>query len=307
MRLLFYLSGEHPALAEAEVRALCETYGKTFITLHRDQQIALYEGEFFPELSRLSMTHKILNLDFTLQNKPFRVRVKRLRSDIDTLSMEKDIADNLQKEYGPLPVDLEHPQQEVYCIAHRNTLFTGLILLDFPYSYERRKPQYRPYFHPSSLHPRIARALVNLSRARIEVLDPFCGTGGILVEAGLMGLTVKGLDISPDMVGGSTKNLDHFSISSYELYQGDIADLPAYFPSVEAVATDMPYGKASRAVPSRDDLYATAFETIRDVTSKACIVCPEPYNFENTGFTIRESFIMRVHKSLNRHIYVLTG
>jgi tRNA G10 N-methylase Trm11 len=69
----------------------------------------------------------------------------------------------------------------------------------------------------------------------------------------------------------------------------------------------MPYGKASRAIPTRDDLYATAFKTIGDVTSKACIVCPEPYDFENSGFTIRESFIMRVHRSLNRHIYVLTG
>ncbi len=306
MRLLFYLSGEHPPLAEAEVRALFDIYGKKYTVLHRDGQVALYDADFFPELSRLSMTHKILNLDFSLQETSFRVRVKRIQSAVDTLSMEKTIADALQKEYGPLPVDLEHPEQEVYCIVHKGEPFTGLTLMDFPYAYEKRKPQYRPYFHPSSLHPRIARTLVNLSRARTQVLDPFCGTGGILVEAGLMGLQVKGLDISPEMICGSRKNLDHFHISSYELHQGDIADLPAYFPWVEAVATDMPYGKASRAIPSRDDLYDTAFQIIHEIAPHACIVCPQPYDFQSAGFSVRESFVMRVHKSLNRHIYVLT-
>lgn len=306
MRLLFFLSGEHSALAEAEVRALFEIYGMNWTPLHRDHQIVIYDGEVFPELSRLSMTHKILNLDFSLKYKSFRVRVKRIQSHIDTLKMEKKIADSLQKEYGPLPVDLETPEQEVYCIVQKGTPFTGLTLMDFPYSYEKRKPQYRPYFHPSSLHPRLARTLVNLSRARTEILDPFCGTGGILVEAGLMGLRVKGLDISPDMIRGSRENLDHFNISPYELHQGDILDLPAHFPSVEAVATDMPYGKASRAVPSRGDLYATAFEVIHDITSNACIVCPEPHDFERIGFRVMESFIMRVHKSLNRHIYILS-
>lgn len=306
MRLLFFLSGEHPALAEAEVRALFETYKKKARTLHRNHQVAIYDGEFFPELSRLSMTHKILNLDFSLEDRSFRVRVKRIQTHVDTLKMEKKIADSLQQEYGPLPVDLETPEQEVYCIIQKGISFTGLTLMDFPYLYERRKPQYRPFFHPSSLHPRVARTLVNLSRARTEVLDPFCGTGGILVEAGLMGLRVKGLDISPDMISGSRENLDYFNISTYELHQGDILDLPAYFPSVEAVATDMPYGKASRAIPSRGDLYAIAFQIIHDIASTACIVCPEPHDFESEGFRVMESYVMRVHKSLNRHIYILS-
>ncbi|MBU7030320.1 MAG: methyltransferase domain-containing protein [Theionarchaea archaeon] len=305
MRLLFYLSGEHPYLAEAEVRALFETYNHPWKRLFFEHQVAIYGVDFFPELSRLAMTHKILNLDFSLEEKSFRVRVKRILSDVDTSQLEKEIADSIQKEYGRLPVDLENPEQEVYCIVQKENQFVGRTMIEFPYVYEKRKPQYRPFFHPSSLHPRTARALVNLGRCRHEVLDPFCGTGGILIEAGLMGLKVKGLDISEKMVEGTQKNLTHFHIADYEIYKGDAAEIEAYFPEVESVVTDIPYGKASRVFPSKH-AYSSAFQSIRDITKNACIVCPELYDFEEVGFTVKEQFTLRVHKSLNRYIHVLS-
>lgn len=305
MQLLFYLSGEHPQLAEAEVRALFETYKRKWKPLFFEHQVAVYDVNFFPELSRLSMTHKILDLDFSLEEKRFRVRVKRVLSDVDSVHLEKKIADDLQKEYGRLPVDLENPEQEVYCIVQKGEKFVGRTVMDFPYSYEKRKPQYRPFFHPSSLHPRIARALVNLGRCRREVLDPFCGTGGILIEAGLMGLTVEGLDISEKMVEGTKQNLEHFCITDFEIYQGDAAEIDTYFSKVESVVTDMPYGKASRVFPSKH-VYFEAFQSVREVTERACIVCPEPYDFQKVSFTVKEKFALRVHKSLTRYIYVLS-
>ncbi len=306
MRFLFYLSGEHPLLAEAEVRALFETYEMKWKRLFFEHQIAIYEVDFFSGLSRLSMTHKILNLDFSMEEKTFAVRVKRILSEIDVSALEKEIADDIQQKYGKLPVNLKNPEQEVYCIVLKGEKFVGQTVMDFPYTYEKRKPHFRPYFHPSSLDPRIARALVNLGRARYEVLDPFCGTGGILIEAGLMGLTVKGLDISEEMVEGTKRNLDHFSITAHEVYRGDAGEIKTYFPHVESVVTDMPYGKASRAFPSRKHLYFKAFQSIRDVAEKACIVCPQPYDLEKVGFTVKEKFIIRVHKSLDRHVYVVS-
>ena len=51
---------------------------------------------------------------------------------------------------------------------------------------------------PTSLHPQLARCCVNLTGIKKDetLLDPFCGTGGILIEAGLMGLNCIGGDIS---------------------------------------------------------------------------------------------------------------
>ena len=304
MRLLFYLSGEHPLLAEAEVRALFKTYNIQWDRIYFEHQLVIYDTEFFPALSRLAMTHKILNLDFSLQKKSFRVRVKKLLSQVDTAHLEKKIADTLQKKYGKAPVDLKNPEQDIYCIVQKGASFIGQVVLDFPYTYEERKPHYRPYFHPSSLHPRTARTLVNLGQCRSEVLDHFCGTGGILIEAGLMGLQCKGLDISEKMVAGAKQNLDHFHITNYCIHTGDAAVINKYFPRVESVVTDMPYGKASRLSTARETLYKNAFQSIRDITTNACIVLPQPYPFKD--FTVRETFVLRVHKSLTRYIYVLS-
>ena len=47
----------------------------------------------------------------------------------------------------------------------------------------------RPFFRPVSLEPRLARAAVNIAAGVNEgyVVDPMCGTGGILIESALSG------------------------------------------------------------------------------------------------------------------------
>ena len=60
--------------------------------------------------------------------------------------------------------------------------------------------------------PRMARTLVNIAgynRGDI-MLDPFCGTGGILIEAHLLGARVIGSDFDPLMVLGSRQNTARF-------------------------------------------------------------------------------------------------
>ena len=70
--------------------------------------------------------------------------------------------------------------------------------------FEERKVQHRPFFSPISLHPKLARVLVNISAIKRDetLLDPFCGTGGILIEAGLIGAKVIGSDIEEKMIEG---------------------------------------------------------------------------------------------------------
>jgi tRNA (guanine10-N2)-dimethyltransferase len=82
--------------------------------------------------------------------------------------------------------------------------------------FDRRKVAERPFFSPISLHPRYARALINLTGARRgdKVLDPFCGTGGIVLEAALLGMKAIGSDIDPEMVDGCRRNLEHFGVEA---------------------------------------------------------------------------------------------
>jgi tRNA (guanine10-N2)-dimethyltransferase len=72
---------------------------------------------------------------------------------------------------------------------------------------ERTAPK-RPYFKPISLDPRLARAMANIACPEEgKILDPFCGTGGILLEAAAIGSQVFGSDADSRMVEGSRDNL----------------------------------------------------------------------------------------------------
>ena len=64
------------------------------------------------------------------------------------------------------------------------------------------------------LPPKLAQTMINLARGACQLtrptnlLDPFCGTGVILQEAGLMGLTTYGSDNNPRMIEYTQTNLD---------------------------------------------------------------------------------------------------
>ncbi len=52
--------------------------------------------------------------------------------------------------------------------------------------------------YPARMHPALARALIaGLSQPGGRVLDPFCGSGTVLIEAMRLGRTAVGVDLSP--------------------------------------------------------------------------------------------------------------
>jgi len=52
--------------------------------------------------------------------------------------------------------------------------------------------------YPARLHPRTARGLIEgFSKPGARVLDPFCGSGTVLVEARLLGRAALGVDVNP--------------------------------------------------------------------------------------------------------------
>jgi putative RNA methylase family UPF0020 len=112
----------------------------------------------------------------------------------------------------------------------------------------RRMPRL-PYQRPVSLPPRLGRVAANLAavRAGDPVVDPFVGTGALLLEAALIGARISGVDRSPEMVRGALRNLALFEIEPDRLAVGDAGG--AFAPSDPlgwaAVLTDPPYGRAS--------------------------------------------------------------
>ena len=178
--------------------------------------------------------------------------------------------------------------------------------------FENRKAQHRPFFSPISLHPKLARVMVNLSAIKKgeTLLDPFCGTGGILIEAGLIGAKVIGSDIEKKKTDGCKKNLDFYDIKEYELFCSDIGDIDKHAAEVDSVVTDFPYGKATTT--KGEDicrLYERAFENISCVlkengraviglSNKDMLSLGEKY------FSLVEKHGFRAHRSLTRYFAV---
>lgn len=176
----------------------------------------------------------------------------------------------------------------------------------------RRVPTEKPFFQPGSMDPLLARALVNVAGAGpgAVVLDPMCGTGGVLVEAGLVGARTVGVDAQAKMAHGARENLQHYldDAPAFDVGCGDATRLPVADDAVDTVVFDAPYGRQSHvASRSTDDLLQTALAEAYRVAPRAVVVGDQPWRREarDAGWRVDATFERRVHRSLVRHVHVL--
>jgi tRNA (guanine10-N2)-dimethyltransferase len=316
MKLIAELSGEHPGLPFAEL----ELIGRV---LERRPQVAVVDCRFPGEIDRLSLTHAVLeylgeceadsgsfsallrDLAMTADG-TFAARVKKIEGS--TLAAP---VPELERQMGSLirgKVRLTNPDSEYRAVCSGDRCFLGRLVrrLDRG-SYELRRPGSRAFFHPGVMMPRMARALVNISLVRRGevLLDPFCGTGGMVLEAELVGARGIGSDIDPFMVSGSRSN-----VPEGFFFRADATALPLRNSSIHAVATDLPYGQSvSIAAGSLDILYTEALEEIRRVLmpGRRAVVVTHRDISRHAGdvMEIVASYSQRVHRSLTRRMLVL--
>nr|WP_241175258.1 methyltransferase domain-containing protein [Natronolimnobius sp. AArcel1] len=184
-----------------------------------------------------------------------------------------------------------------------------------------RAPTDKPFFQPGSMDPLLARAVANVAGARSDatILDPMCGTGGVLVEAGLVGADVIGTDAQAKMAAGARTNLEHFldapepsptgvERGSWHVGRGDATRLPLADDAVDGVVFDAPYGRQSKIETHRlEDLVAGALAEARRVASRAVVVADRSWQDEakEAGWELEATFERRVHRSLTRYVLVL--
>ncbi|WP_157231379.1 THUMP domain-containing protein [Halostagnicola larsenii] len=184
-----------------------------------------------------------------------------------------------------------------------------------------RAPTDKPFFQPGSMDPLLARAVANVAGAREgrQILDPMCGTGGVLVEAGLVGADVVGTDAQEKMARGACTNLEHFlddptesptgtPRGSWHVGRGDATRLPLADDSVDGVVFDAPYGRQSKIETHRlEDLVSGALAEARRVAPRAVVVADRSWLSEAraAGWELEAAFERRVHRSLTRYVLVL--
>ncbi|HEY9204878.1 MAG TPA: TRM11 family methyltransferase [Candidatus Methanoperedens sp.] len=334
MLLAFELSGEHNTIPASEAIACLESLKADFkvhLVLDGCLIIDLKDDEdriAVALLKRLAMTHHIIkvlgiggpeeddiieivknaNLDFE-GTYSIRVRCVKDYSRINTELMEKRLGGVFYRK--SFHADLENPGMRFRMLLTEDKSIFGIILGSIDRSrFELRKPHYKPFFYPGVLMPRIALALVNISKPEKFLLDPFCGTGGILVEAGLIGFKVIGGDVQRKLLLGAKMNLDHYN-SNYSLMYQDACGMALRDESVDAVVTDPPYGRsAAIRAESLENLLSGSLKEIYRVLRKdkrAVFISEREIErvAQEAGFKVIEVHLHRVHRSLTRRICIL--
>lgn len=243
-------------------------------------------------------------------------RVQREHEQVDVEELQRKIGSQIwQAMEGKVHVDLEVPDTLFLGLITTTQFFLGVYLAARNRrEFSQRRSPCRPFFSPNTIHPKIARTMVNLSRAKSgdRFLDPFCGTGGILLEAAAIGCIPIGVDNDRRILWSCRRNLDHFETPFFGL-RADARILPFRSQSIDAIATDPPYGRSSS---TRDlditTLLKASLTELADVLTKGkhiCFAVPLDHFNENIidskEYSLVEEHSVYVHRSLTRHIVVL--
>jgi len=241
------------------------------------------------------------------------VRARNVRStaDVSTAAAERELG-NVLVDRG-FAVDLDDPDHELRALFSDDVCLLGWQVTERAAAFGSRAPTDRPFFQPGSMAPVDARAYVNLAAGPAlpdaTVLDPMCGTGGLLLEAGLIGARAVGSDAQWKMARGTTENLAHvLPDTRWDVVRGDATALPFADDVADAVVFDAPYGRQSKiAGHELERLAGGALGEAARLAPACVLVADRSYEEQarDAGWVVDARFERPVHGSLTRHVHVL--
>jgi len=274
-------------------------------------------------INRLSMTKRISNIIFT----SIKEDIQSILNDLENINIgdksfairqigqngldsEKIAISIGEKISNKNKIELNNP--EITVLFHqKNKFIISLCNSDWDTGYKkclRHHISHRPYFSPISIHPRIARAMVNLSNCNEKepLIDPFCGTGGILIEAADMGIEITGIDLKEKMVEYTKGNLKHYGFEG-KLITSDLEEV--INQDFSSIVCDPPYGIASTTGGENiEKLMKRSLDIFQRKLGKGqrlVIAVSNPDIIKHPNLKLLHKFEWYIHKSLTRNIIVL--
>ncbi len=330
----FFLSGEHRTLPYSELIALSEAEHK-YLKIHAKlDQVVIGECEegFFEVLRRRAALVRYAGVMLGVVETSEGVEgLRRLLKECDELrklpfshvafkrvkryGYNVRYADVINAIRGTLQGAIRSPDAPLIDII----LSEGVIIIGYRLftrrmrEFDARAPQHRPVYLPGTLTPLWSRIFVNLSRAGPEGLfyDPFCGVGGFLLEACVMGLKYVGSDISVRHVTGAAENLMHYGCVP-QVFVADACSMPVR--KVSSIGTDPPYGRLTQVKCSgglRELMECFLNEAAETLISGGYLAFAQRKDVEveevidDVGLKIMERHLNWVHGALTRDIFVV--
>ena len=322
MSYLFFISGEFEELGRIEIESFLRCFNGRALSF--DTQIALGEcdREIEQHFNRLAMVHEVSKHLFSCESveelrKGFRevslpsgkvcVRARNIgRKKADSSKLERELGSILWRRGARISVSKPDFIIRVY-LSKR--IHAGILLHKTDKKqFLLRRPDLKPFFRPGALLPRMARSLVNaLCIKNGIVLDPMCGTGTFLVEAGLMNLDYLGIEAYREIAEGCKTNLMHYGLPR-NVVVGDVKNMPIEDCSVDGITTDFPYLQSTRSLGRIEELYTRSFDEFERVLKpERRLIFLTNLDVDDCiqeSFVIEYKLLQRLHKNLTRRIYI---
>ncbi len=343
MKYLFLLSKEDLKLAKEEVLSLFNTRkhklvdNLLFLDLKDTQKAErlaytrkVYKYLF--ETNKKDLTKKIKDFDWqSIYKKDFAIKTYQLeageggREGIN----ERTLAGYIWRKLKNPKVDLTKSKTQIEFFFIGNKVYATKLIKELKQDFEKRKAHKRPKLHPTALNPKLARALINLAGAEKEIMDPFCGSGGILLEAALIGIKPIGYDLYKEMIKRSKTNLDYYKVKKYKLINQDALKIKNKY---NYIITDVPYGlntsiwikkgkknqkislkqsNQKQRIKNLEEFYLTFLKNLKKILKiRAVIIFPNYVNYKRlikkANLKLEKEFSQYIHRSLTRKIVVLS-
>jgi len=292
------------------------------------------------KFSRLAFTHRIARIceTFPLDKVPNQLAQQintpsyRVEFFNSSLEIDQETANKVYRiafsSIADPHVSLKNPATVFCCFIDfaniQKTVYIAQQVWQNDFAYEQRKSHLRAHSHAAVMPPKLVRVMINLTgisgnaTATESILDPFCGTGGVLIEAMHCGIHAVGSDISAQMIAGAKENCKN-EIAARPQFR-EYCDPTSYIIKecatkiaihADAIVTDVPYGKNTKKLENKNLYYDFLVHVAKNKLTKRIVICMPHYAhgakiIEKTPWRTLASFSLRVHNSLTRELFVLT-
>ncbi len=164
---------------------------------------------------------------------------------------------------------LRPPNAEILVALTKHRMYVGKTVAVYDSVFQQYRDEERPYVEvATSTSPKLCRALLNFAGARSgdTVLDPFCGTGTVLMEAALLDMKCLGIDIDKNAVSGTINNLKWLGAQlkspiEFNIIHGDARRASDILKRhVDAIAFEPDLGPTYDTPPSQSDAMRSVVE-----------------------------------------------
>lgn len=305
-------------LARAEISCYFEILEsfKNFFVISENSDLKNFE--------KLGFSKNLYEILFSSSKESFleKIRFSSVREKIPSEFFLSSIDNNsrmneFKRKLGIILEDINHrvnfKGSPLYLLENNESLYLLKRIKRNNIDYNNFRNSIIPINSATLLDTKLAKAMLNLAKINKDdiLLDPFCGAGGILIEASKFNIKVIGNDLFHIQLRKAKMNLIWFRCNNVILVSSNALDCQKLADIIKPtkIVTDFPYGFRSKIREELKELINSIL-LLRKRCVFLCINNLEIDSFvkercKELNLKIESEFLIPVNTSFSRKLYVI--